>query len=157
MRILAGGGRAGVGAMGILIAVVRLGEHQGWLAGWARGYLDDVLFVPLVLTAALVGHRAAGAGPRWILPVWHGLAVVALTGLVFEWGLPRLFGRGVADPADLLAYLAGWVLFTLIVNRPARTVPGRGRPDPDSRECPWTPSKPSRPDVRSRSSIPITG
>jgi hypothetical protein len=75
-----------------------------------------------------VAHRWAGAGPRWTLPAAHGLAAVAFTGLVFEWGLPRFLGHGVADPADLLAYATGWLLFVLLVNRPAEP-PGRSFPD----------------------------
>lgn len=99
-------------------AAVHAGEAGGWLPGWFRWYLDDLLFLPLVLTLALVVQRRAGAGSRWVMPVTHGLGAVVFAGLVFEGLLPGLFGRGVADPADVVAYLAGWAFFQTVLNRP---------------------------------------
>lgn len=108
-----------VAVLGVLLVAAHLGEILGRAPGLVRSYLDDLLFLPVVLSVALVVHRRAGAGPRWTLPAGHGLVAAVLTGVLFEWVLPGVFARGVGDPRDLLAYLAGWGIFTLLVNRPA--------------------------------------
>ena len=106
-----------VAVLAAIFAVVHAGEAGGWLPGLFRWYLDDLLFLPLVLTLALVVQRQAGAGPKWVMPVTQGLGAVAFAGLVFEGLLPGVFGRGVSDPVDVLAYVAGWVIFQAVLNR----------------------------------------
>lgn len=118
-RVLAARSWAALAVLLVLFGALRLGEATAVIPGWLRWYGDDLLFMPLVLTAALAVQRRAGAGAGWVLPLRHGLAATVIVGGLFEGILPTLAGRGTADPVDLAAYLAGWVFFQTVVNRPA--------------------------------------
>jgi hypothetical protein len=104
-----------------LYAMARVGRASGWLSGPADWYLTDLLCLPLVLGLALQVQRLCGRSRDWSLPCEHGLVAAAGYGLYFEWLLPRLDARFVADPGDFLCYLLGWLLFEFLLNRPLRT------------------------------------
>ena len=118
-RILTASGWSVLAVLVVLFGALRLGEASGGMSRWLRWYGDDLLFMPLVLTAALFAHRLGGAGASWVLPVRQGLAAAVVVGALFEGVLPSLAGHGTADPVDLVAYLAGWVFFQALLNRPA--------------------------------------
>lgn len=118
-RILTPRSWAALAVLLVLFGALRLGEASGGISRWLRWYGDDLLFMPLVLTAALCAHRLGGAGVAWVLPRRHGLAATMIAGGLFEGALPALAGHGTADPVDLVAYLAGWAFFQAVLNRPA--------------------------------------
>jgi hypothetical protein len=117
--------RAGIAVVIGATLLLRWAEAVGGLPAWAAGWGNDLVCLPLLLTATLFVHRFRGRGPGWRLPVAHGLAAVAFFGLVFELLLPRLDVRATADPWDLAAYLVGWAFFQVVINVPA---PARGLP-----------------------------
>ncbi len=106
------------GAAGALYLAVRLTRpHPAWPA-WIDAHLTDLLCLPLVLCLARAADaRRRGAARR--LPPLHGLAVWLLYSGLFEGALPAL-GRGTGDPADVVAYAAGWLLFEAALNRGPR-------------------------------------
>jgi len=101
-----------------LFAANRLLEFGGWAPAFARGYLDDLLCFPIVLTLVLcvqqMLRRDKGA---YRLPFSHGLTALALYALVFEWMLPHYWGLGTADARDVLAYGLGVLIFYLFINK----------------------------------------
>ena len=103
---------------GLVFLFVRLGEISGLSPWWAAGYLDDLICLPLVLGAVLVGHRLRGRSPRFRLPAVHGAVAFIIFCLYFEVLLPRVDGGFTADPWDVVMYALGLVLFQLGVNRP---------------------------------------
>ncbi|MGD9548059.1 MAG: hypothetical protein AB7V45_11035 [Candidatus Krumholzibacteriia bacterium] len=137
-----------VGLAGILLAgghaAIALGRGPAILVG----YLDDLLCLPLVLPVLLVLQRCVHRDPLWRLPPAHGLAAVALFAFYFELVLPHLQPGAAADALDGLMYAAGFAIFQLTANRASP----HGDPH-RSEEEPWTPSTPSPPGGRSRSSI----
>jgi len=100
-----------------LFFLVRLGELQGSAPGWIRNYGDDFLCLPLVLSLALAVHRLDGRGSRATLPVSHGLLALGVFTVFFEGILPLTASGAVADPLDVLMYLAGFLVFHLGLNR----------------------------------------
>ena len=78
---------------------------------WADAWLDDLLFLPLVL--ALIRLLRGRAVPA---PQIAGAVVYAA--LVFELLLPRLSSRFTADPLDVAAYAFGALVFRLLIDRP---------------------------------------
>ncbi|MBU6120571.1 hypothetical protein [Hymenobacter siberiensis] len=92
--------------------------HLALPAGLAS-YLNDVLFLPLMLSLALAAHqtvygRGATLPGTWVLAAWAGVA------LWFEGLLPLWSAQAVADPADVLAYAAGALIFQLWMNKRVR-------------------------------------
>ncbi len=111
----------GRGLLPVLVAlfvVVRLLEAAGSAPGWVRGYGDDLLCLPLVLSVVLTAHRLAGRSGRFTLPGFHGLLAVLLFGILFEGILPLTAAGAVADPLDVLMYLAGFLVFQAGLNQP---------------------------------------
>ncbi|HEX8329226.1 MAG TPA: magnesium citrate secondary transporter [Hymenobacter sp.] len=87
------------------------------LPPWLTSYLSDVLFLPLALSFALAVHqvlygRHATLPGTWVLAAWAGVA------LWFEALLPRWSATASADPADVLAYAAGALIFQRWLNKP---------------------------------------
>jgi hypothetical protein len=78
---------------------------------WADAWLDDLLFLPLVL--GLV--RLLRGRP---VPLVQVAGAVVYAGSVFEGLLPRFSGRITGDPLDVAAYAAGAVLFVLLIESP---------------------------------------
>ena len=79
-------------------------------------YLNDVLFLPLMLGLALAAHqlvygrRATLPGP-WVLAAWAGVA------LWFEGLLPLWSPHAIADPWDVAAYAVGALGFQRWLNK----------------------------------------
>ena len=114
----------GGGLLPLLIALfvlVRLGEASGSAPAWVRGYADDLLCLPLVLSVALAARRKVGKPGSSLLPLSHGIVAVILFGLIFEVVLPRFKTAAVADPWDIVMYLAGFLVFQFGLNRSARS------------------------------------
>ena len=101
----------------ILFVMVRIGEANGTAPQWVRGYGDDLLCLPLVLSLALTVRRLAGRTGCRRLPLFHGLMAVIFFGAFFEVILPLVKGPAVGDPWDLLMYLAGFMIFQWGLNR----------------------------------------
>lgn len=104
----------------VSFVLVRLGEASGSAPAWVRGYADDLLCLPLVLSAALAARRRAGKPGSLLLPWSHGIVAVILFGLIFEVVLPRFKVAAVADPWDIVMYLAGFLVFQFGLNRSCR-------------------------------------
>ncbi|MCK9995652.1 MAG: hypothetical protein KAH56_05140 [Candidatus Krumholzibacteria bacterium] len=102
----------------VLFVMIRLAEAQGCAPGWVRGYGNDLLCLPLVLSVVLTVHRLALGSGRFTLPGFHGLLAVALFGILFEGILPLVGVHAVADPLDILMYLAGFLVFQTGLNHP---------------------------------------
>lgn len=100
----------------VVFAAERAAEAAGSAPAWATSRVDDLVCLPLVLAAVAAVHRLAGRGPGWRLPPVHGLAVAVLYAVVFEVVLPRAGTGAVADPLDAAAYLAGWLLYALVID-----------------------------------------
>ncbi len=165
--------RSRLGRAALLVCVAvwvveRVAEASGTAPLWAAARLDDLVCLPLVLSAVLALHRLAGRPAAWRLPLRHGLLVATAYGLFFEFVLPRWDPRAVGDAGDIVCYAAGLVVFQLLINRDTpQPLHVRGRspivgdrltlPNPNRRPGrtapPWTRSKPSVPAARSRSSI----
>ncbi|MEN8006839.1 MAG: hypothetical protein ABFS42_07460 [Candidatus Krumholzibacteriota bacterium] len=141
----------------ILFVLIRLGEGLGTAPGWVRGYGDDLLCLPLVLSLALTVRRLAGRPGRRTLPISHGLTAVVFFGVFFEAFLPRIQKAAVGDPWDLFMYLVGFLIFQGGLNPSARGVAVSriepifleqffpSPPDRSTLEETWTPLKRSRP------------
>lgn len=122
--------RLGLGAVLAAAVLLRVGEAADRLPGWAAAWGGDALCLPLLLSLALLVHRLAGRMPAWRLPATHGLAAVALFAVLFEVLLPAVNARATADPADVAAYLGGWIYFQAVINVPAAAVSAVAAPDP---------------------------
>ena len=123
-RYLTGMGRVipwGRGLLPVLVAlffVIRLLEAGQSAPSWVRAYGDDLLCLPLVLSVVLTAHRLAVGSGRFTLPGFHGLLAVVLFGIFFEGILPLTAAGAVADPLDILMYLAGFLVFQAGINQP---------------------------------------
>ena len=105
------------GRIWLAAALIYLLLHLLPVSGPVAWYVPDLLCLPVVLGAVLMAQRLAGRPPAWRLPWWHGMLIAILYGLWFEVIAPRWLGRGTADPLDGAAYLVGWLLFQIFVNR----------------------------------------
>lgn len=101
----------------VLFVMVRIAEADGTAPWWVRGYGDDLLCLPLVLSLALTARRLADRPGGRHLPLFHGLMAVLLFGVFFEVILPLFNGPAVGDPRDILMYLAGFFIFQWGLNR----------------------------------------
>jgi len=101
-----------------LFVMIRLAEARGNAPEWVSSYGDDLLCLPLVLSVVLTVHRLSLRSGRFTLPVFHGLLAVVLFGILFEGILPLTGARAVADPLDIIMYLAGFLVFQAGLNQP---------------------------------------
>ena len=102
----------------LLFVMIRLAEARGSAPGWVSSYGDDLLCLPLVLSVVLTAQRLSLRSGRFTLPGSHGLLAVVLFGVLFEGILPVTGARAVADPLDILMYLAGFLVFQAGLNQP---------------------------------------
>ena len=98
--------------------MIHLAEALGCAPGLVSSYGDDFLCLPLVLSVVLSAHRLVLRSGRFTLPGFHGLVAVVLFGFLFEGILPVVWARAVADPLDVLMYLAGFLVFQAGLNQP---------------------------------------
>lgn len=104
----------------LLFLVVRFIESAGHLPPLAASFADDLLCLPLVLGGVLWCHRQLSTrGPRYTMPRSHGLMTLALFSIYFEGLLPQWSSSATKDPWDLLMYLAGYLVFENLMNKPA--------------------------------------
>lgn len=99
--------------------LIQLGRRQGLLSGWVDWYLADLICMPILLGGVLMVQRRLRGSCDWCLPWWHGLLAAVAYGLYFEILLPYFKPTAVGDLWDIVCYLLGWVLFELLINRPA--------------------------------------
>lgn len=111
-------GRGLLPVLVLLFVMIRLAEARGGAPGWVSSYGDDLLCLPLVLSVVLTVHRLSLRSGRFTLPGFHGLLAVVLFGILFEGILPLTGTRAVADPLDILMYLAGFLVFQAGLNQP---------------------------------------
>lgn len=88
------------------------------LPPWLTSYLGDVLFLPLLLSVALMLHRVWLRNDGATLPVAWVLAAYVGVAVWFEGVLPLYSARATADPLDVLAYGVGAWVFLRWLNRP---------------------------------------
>ena len=110
-------GRITLSACLVAWVAERVAEGSGVAPPWAIARVDDLVCLPLVLSAVLALHRLAGRPAPWRLPLHHGLLVAAAYGLFFEFLLPRWDAGAVGDTGDILCYAAGLAVFQLLINR----------------------------------------
>jgi hypothetical protein len=107
------------GLLALLVAsflLIRLGESLSVLPDLVRSYAADFLCLPLVLSGVLFVHRLRDPALTPKLPFAHGLAALVVFSLYFEGILPRTGQGAVADPVDILMYLAGFLVFHFGLN-----------------------------------------
>ncbi len=104
-----------------VLAAVYVG-HWGWRwldlprPWWLRHYLDDLLCLPLVLTATLFVLRFFyGAHVR--LSGYHVAFTVLYFSLAFEVFFPQFMPRYTGDWVDAVLYAAGGIIFYRFLNR----------------------------------------
>lgn len=103
----------------IIFFTVRSAELAGKLPQIAASFADDLLCLPLVLGGVLWCHRRwAEHGAAYTLPRSHGLLTLVFFGIYFEAILPHWKITAVSDPIDLVMYLAGYLFFEFIMNKP---------------------------------------
>lgn len=113
-------GRGLLPSLLLVFFLIRLLETTEWAPAWLSGYGDDLLCLPLVLSLVLAVQRRVRGNPGWVLPISHGLVALIGYGIYFEGVLPRISSQAVADPLDLVMYLAGYLVFQCCLNRHAR-------------------------------------
>ncbi len=106
-------------AMVVMLVLLHLGWEPPGMLRWINSYLDDFLFLPLVLCGVLVALRLARKEAGWTVPLRLGLGAVLAYTMYFEGVLPRFTTRATGDPRDVVAYVAGLLFFTFVINRPA--------------------------------------
>jgi hypothetical protein len=106
----------------ILISVFVLNqviELNGITIPILHEYLDDLLCLPIVLSAVLFIHRRFRLKcSHYVLPVSHVLLSVLLIASVFEVVLPNVSTRYTGDFIDVLAYMVGAFFFLKHINVP---------------------------------------
>lgn len=96
--------------------------HCGWRwlslprFRWVQYYLDDLLCLPLVLTASLFLMRLF-YGRQLRLSLYQVAFTVLYFTLAFELFLPRFMPRYTGDILDGLHYVVGGVIFYRFLNR----------------------------------------
>lgn len=88
-----------------------IASRWGEAAPFFTSHFADVLLLPCALPVLLWLQRVARLRTHDFQPT-HGEigGTLVLWMLLFEFVFPRLFGRGVGDPLDLLAYASGALL-----------------------------------------------
>jgi len=97
-------------AAAALYAVNRLCVKQLGVTGFMHDHFNDLLLIPAALPVVLALHRMLGWRLNDRMPsVWEVVLHWVVWAAVCEWFGPAVFHRGVADPADVVAYLAGGI------------------------------------------------
>lgn len=104
-------------AASLLFLLNQLLERNGVHLPFIHAYLDDVLCMPVVLTIALAIQREfTFRNPGYTFTWWHiGFSVLWFS-FVCEIIFPRYIAAYTADPLDVIAYMAGAIVFGVYVN-----------------------------------------
>ncbi|RYD71058.1 MAG: magnesium citrate secondary transporter [Sphingobacteriales bacterium] len=96
-------------------------EKNGIFLPFIHSYLDDICFVPVLLSLAsaimsivLFGKNASKFSYR--LSLFQIISAVIYAAALFEIILPKYALKYTSDPWDLLAYAVGTVIFILFIN-----------------------------------------
>ncbi|MEJ8756840.1 magnesium citrate secondary transporter [Pontibacter sp. H259] len=91
-----------------------------WLAfprpAWLQNYFDDLLCLPLVLTATLFVMRIF-YGSQLRLSGYHVAFTILYFSVAFEVFFPKFMPRYTADFADVLLYIFGGIFFHRFLNK----------------------------------------
>lgn len=91
-----------------------LAPRWGGAAPFLTNFLGDLLLIPCALPLLLLLQRLTGLRTHDLPPTRGEIAgTLLLWAALFEIVFPRLLGRGVGDPLDVLAYSAGALLAAL--------------------------------------------
>ncbi|MDX5348585.1 MAG: hypothetical protein LPJ89_02455 [Hymenobacteraceae bacterium] len=83
-------------------------------------YLNDVLCMPLVLSAALLYQRIITyRNAAYVFTGYHVIVAVVYYAVAFELVLPQFMPRYTADFYDVVAYAAGGWLYYRFINKAA--------------------------------------
>jgi hypothetical protein len=89
-------------------------------------YLNDLLLVPVTIPIILFLSKTLRLRPQSSSPALLELVIPVLIGsIAFEVIGPSVFGRGVSDPFDVVAYCFGGFASWLIWRRPGPLQRGR--------------------------------
>ena len=102
----------------LLAAFNQILERKGIFIPVIHSYLDDFLCFPIVLTVGLSCYRLLI--PRYRLTAYHIWPLLIIYIMIFEFYLPSTSPIYTADPLDVVAYLAGIILFKLTINQPQK-------------------------------------
>lgn len=102
----------------VLFVLNQIIEYLGIFIPFIHSYLDDLLFMPIVLTLSLLLQRII-LGWKYRLSTIHLLFSFVYVSVVMEVVLPLIYSRFIADPFDVLMYGSGIILFQMLLNRPA--------------------------------------
>ncbi len=106
----------------LLFVLNQIMERMGYLFSWLPSYLDDVLAGPIVLGFALfIQQQFTFRNRHYRFSAWHVLVYVIWYSVIFELILPIGNARHTRDWWDMLAYLAGGILFYLFGNHAAKS------------------------------------
>lgn len=101
----------------VLFMLNQLMEHSGIFVPLIHSYLDDLLFMPIVLTLSLLLQRKI-LGWKYRLSTIHLLFSFVYVSVVMEAVLPLVNDRFISDPYDVLMYGFGIILFQMVLNKP---------------------------------------
>ncbi len=104
--------------MAVCLVLLHLGWESPPVLRWVNSFLDDCLVLPLVLGGVLVALRLLRQEPGWTVPLRFSIVAMVVYTVYFELILPQFTSRATGDPRDVLAYAAGFLFFTLVINRP---------------------------------------
>ncbi|MBK6642010.1 MAG: hypothetical protein IPG39_12690 [Bacteroidetes bacterium] len=102
----------------VLFVLNQLMEHSGIFVPLIYSYLDDLLFMPIVLTLSLLLQRRI-LGWKYRLNTIHLLFGFVYVSVVMEAVLPLMNDRFISDPFDVLMYGFGIILFQMLLNKPS--------------------------------------
>ena len=105
----------------LLTTINAMLERAGYPVPFVHAYLDDVLCFPVVLTLALTFLRRFVTPRDYTLSAFQVVMAVIYFSIVFEWMLPRVSENYTCDPADIIAYSIGALLFGVFINRSGKS------------------------------------
>src|SRR5690606_25329576 len=88
--------------------------HTFRLPQFLSSYLNDLLFMQLLLRICLFPLRRFGKKKQLKISLFSCLSLAALYSIYFEIYLPKVTQRYTADPVDALLYFIGAIVFYLL-------------------------------------------
>ncbi|EHQ43551.1 hypothetical protein [Myroides odoratus] len=117
-------------ALGIAITIYLLQQTQLHLPLWVNNYVNDFLFLPLVLTSCLFVVRKIKQEQTLHLSLLLILSVAFFYSVYFEWYLPQHNPRYTGDWMDCLLYFFGAFIFYVLQHynsTPSKTNKGQSK------------------------------